>query len=173
MAEMKKWKSCSSCKEDIALGAAYWTCNVSTCNRKRTALMFCSVSCWDAHLPVARHRDAWAEEQRAPRRASPEDNTPTKSASVRPPRSAQPAAHRARHIVQLESAQRPSHEPPREILVIASRLKDYVRARSGFNTSERALGPLSEILRMACDEAIRTARLEGRMTVLDRDIPHR
>jgi hypothetical protein len=25
---------------------------VSTCNRKRTALYFCSVTCWDAHLPT-------------------------------------------------------------------------------------------------------------------------
>jgi len=67
----------------------------------------------------------------------------------------------------------PSNTPPAQpdVLVIASRLKEYVRGRSGFNTSDRALGPLSEILRVACDEAIEKARLEGRKTVLDRDIP--
>ena len=53
-----------------------------------------------------------------------------------------------------EAAQQAPDDPLREILVIASRLKDYVRTRSGFNTSERALGPLSEILRVSCDAAI-------------------
>ena len=55
---------------------------------------------------------------------------------------------------------------------MASRLKDYVRAKSGgYNTSERVLAPLSEIVRRVCDEAIANARREGRTTVLDRDIP--
>lgn len=67
--EASLWKRCSTCKKDIAFLAAYWTCNVSTCNRPRTALAFCSVPCWDAHVPMLRHRDAWAEEARAPTRA--------------------------------------------------------------------------------------------------------
>ena len=69
------------------------------------------------------------------------------------------------------ATERPADDRLREILVIANRLKDYVRARSGFNTSERALGPLSEILRVSCDAAIENARREGRKTVLDRDVP--
>lgn len=60
------WKKCSSCKKDIPFNVVYWTCSVSTCKRVRTALQFCSVSCWDAHLPIVRHRDAWAEEHRSP-----------------------------------------------------------------------------------------------------------
>lgn len=60
------WKVCSSCRKPIAHGATYFVCSVSTCNRARTALFFCSIDCWDAHLPEARHRDAWAEEKRAP-----------------------------------------------------------------------------------------------------------
>jgi len=39
----------------------YWVCNVSTCNRPRTALAFCSVNGRDA-----RHRDSWAEERQSP-----------------------------------------------------------------------------------------------------------
>jgi histone H3/H4 len=62
---------------------------------------------------------------------------------------------------------------PEEILIIASRLKDYVRARSGFNTSDRVLEPLSEILREVCDRAIENASRDGRKTVLDRDVPKR
>jgi len=61
------WRRCSACKEPIAFGALYYVCSVSTCNRARTGLVFCDVSCWDVHLPVARHRKAWAEERTAPR----------------------------------------------------------------------------------------------------------
>lgn len=63
------WKRCSTCKKEIVFLATYWACNVSTCNRSRTALAFCSVECWDAHLPTVRHRESWAEEQHAPARA--------------------------------------------------------------------------------------------------------
>lgn len=63
------WKTCNICKKPIDFGAIYYVCSVSTCNRKRTALRFCSVDCWDAHLPDARHRSASAVEERAPGRA--------------------------------------------------------------------------------------------------------
>lgn len=62
------WKRCSSCKKPIPFQVLYWVCNVSTCNRKRTALQFCSVNCWDAHLAVVRHRETWAEERTSPSR---------------------------------------------------------------------------------------------------------
>lgn len=61
------FRKCNMCKNEIPWRAQYWVCSVSTCNRKRTGLAFCSVSCWDAHLPEARHKEAWAEERRAPR----------------------------------------------------------------------------------------------------------
>src|SRR5439155_16434472 len=67
-AEPVFWKRCSTCKKALPFEAVYWECNVSTCNRPRTALAFCSVPCWDAHVPTLRHRDAWAEERRSPRR---------------------------------------------------------------------------------------------------------
>jgi histone H3/H4 len=59
------------------------------------------------------------------------------------------------------------------VLIVGSRLKDYVRASAGMNTSDRILEPLSEIVRSVCDEAIRNAARDGRKTVLDRDIPRR
>jgi len=46
------WKRCNTCKKPIAFATDYFTCNVSTCNRKGTDFAFCSVSCWDAHVPV-------------------------------------------------------------------------------------------------------------------------
>ena len=57
------------------------------------------------------------------------------------------------------------------MLIVASRLKDYVRARSGMNTSDRVLEPLSAIVRSVCEEAIRNAERDERKTILDRDIP--
>lgn len=62
----KRWKVCSSCRKDLGFGQDYYACSVSTCNRKKTGLYFCSVGCWEEHLPTARHRDAWAEIKRAP-----------------------------------------------------------------------------------------------------------
>jgi len=62
----KGWRRCSACKTFIEFGATYWVCNVSTCNRKRTALVFCTVTCWEVHLPEANHRESWAEERTAP-----------------------------------------------------------------------------------------------------------
>lgn len=60
------WRKCNICKKAIGYRQEYWVCNVSTCNRKRTGLIFCTVSCWDAHVPMMNHRESWAEERRAP-----------------------------------------------------------------------------------------------------------
>jgi len=54
---------CSVCKKPISMGAKYYRCSVSTCNSGRLKLTFCSVRCWDVHLPEARHRDAGAIEE--------------------------------------------------------------------------------------------------------------
>jgi hypothetical protein len=76
-----------------------------------------------------------------------------------------------RRIVRPDPPRGMTSKPPPEVLIVASRLKEYVRARSGYNTSDRVLGPLSDIVRRVCDQAIANARREGRTTVLDRDIP--
>src|SRR3954466_8278076 len=66
------WRRCNSCKKPISYRSLYWVCNVSTCNRKRTGLAFCSVSCWDAHVPMMHHRAAGAGEGAAPSAGEPE-----------------------------------------------------------------------------------------------------
>ena len=50
-----------------------------------------------------------------------------------------------------------------------SKLKAYVKARSGMNTSDTVVGAISDHLRMLCDEAIRNAARDGRKTLMDRD----
>ena len=157
MTEM--WRRCSACKTPIPLNAIHQVCSVSTCNRPRTGLVFCSVSCWEVHLPDANHREAWAVERRAPATQGAAETAPMAGAQRRLVRPAQPAAR------EQASA------TPNEVLIIASRLKDYVRAKAGYNTSDRVLEPLSEVVRRVVDQAIENARRDGRMTVLDRDIP--
>ena len=58
------WRRCNACSSPIELGAIHWVCSVSTCNRKRTGMVFCSVDCWEIHLSDANHREAWAVESR-------------------------------------------------------------------------------------------------------------
>jgi len=152
------WRHCNACKGPISFGATYWVCNVSTCNRKRTGMFFCSVSCWEVHLPSANHRETWAVEKVAPN---------VGSAAAAPSQTEKPR----RRIVHPETAATPDSAPPREVLIVASRLKEYIRAVSGFHTSEGVLGPLSDIVRRVCDEAIRNAERSARKTVLDRDVP--
>lgn len=71
---------CTTCKKDIPYGQKYYVCNVTTCNQKRNNYVFCSVGCWDAHVPLMRHKDSWAEEKMAPRRIiSPTNSTVIKT----------------------------------------------------------------------------------------------
>lgn len=169
MSEADSWRRCNACKQPIPYGAVHQVCSVSTCNRARTGMVFCSVSCWEVHLPSARHREAWAVEKRAPASAAEaaagSERTPRRRSVVRKPPQSEATSPAA--------APRPPARQRKEeaVLVIASRMKDYVREQAGFNTSDRVLQPLSRIVRRALDEAIENARRDERKTVLDRDVP--
>ncbi|RZA06571.1 MAG: hypothetical protein EOP11_09990 [Proteobacteria bacterium] len=84
------WRRCSSCKNNLPFSGMHWVCNVSTCNRPRLFLTFCSVSCWDAHLASVRHRDTWAEERKSPSEElwkkvlAGEENWPPRAAKEKP-----------------------------------------------------------------------------------------
>ena len=60
-------------------------------------------------------------------------------------------------------------ETKKETLIVASKLKGYIRTKSGLNTSASVMEILSERLRQMCDQAIAKAQQEGRKTVMDRD----
>lgn len=158
----ESWKICSTCKKPIGFRTSYYACSVSTCNRKRIGLFFCSVPCWDAHVPEARHRDAWAEPKTSPsfeewqaEKEREEGEDTGEPAEVAP----------RRRIVGATS----EDDLPRDVLVVISKLKAYVRARSGMNTSDNVVGALSDHLRRLCNDAIRNAARDGRKTVMDRD----
>jgi hypothetical protein len=172
-AEHGVWKRCSSCKAPIELGGAYYACSVSTCNKKRGGFVFCSVDCWDEHVPMMRHRDAWAVEETAPTRAQHEaadskDDAPARSSSRGTAASGSAAPVRRR--ITVGAAPEPDAPAgPREVLVVTARLKSYVRSRHGMNTSDTVLEVLSDELRRLADRAARIAREDGRKTVLERD----
>lgn len=56
-----------------------------------------------------------------------------------------------------------------EVLVVISKLKDYIRDKSQMNTAGNVAPALSDKIREMCDQAIENARSEGRKTVMDRD----
>ena len=57
----------------------------------------------------------------------------------------------------------------KETLIVASKLKNYIRTASGMNTSSAVIDVLSDRVRALCDQAIESARRDGRKTVMDRD----
>lgn len=149
------WRRCSACKQPIELGAIHYVCSVSTCNRARTGLVFCKLECWDAHVPVAGHRDAHAEELSAPA-------TPNAAGD-------KPLDHRKQGKRRIAPVKQRDPSLPKDTLVIAKALKEYIRAASDMRTSDAVIDALSEKLRDMCDRAIDRAKADGRKTVLDRD----
>jgi histone H3/H4 len=57
------------------------------------------------------------------------------------------------------------------MLIVVSKLKKYIKDRSGFNCSDSVAEVLSDHVRAICDESIRAAAMDERKTVLDRDVP--
>lgn len=166
------WKNCTSCRKEIDFVTTYWECSVSTCNRKRLGLYFCSVACWDAHLPDARHREAWAIEKRSPSKAESdrEESPPPAASAKRVVASSTSSVQPARRTVASASPADGDQDLPRDVLVVVSKLKKYVKAKGDMKTSETVIPVLSQELRRICDKAIRIAGQDGRKTVLDRDI---
>lgn len=151
--ESTYWRKCSSCKKEIPFLAKHYLCSVSTCNQKQTGYVFCSVLCFERHLPGARHKDAAAIEARAP--------------SLEQAQTSAKAAEGTRRIVS--GAPSTGSSVPKDILIVASKLKDYIRARADMNTSAEVMEVLSNKVRSLCDQAIEQARRDGRKTVMARD----
>jgi histone H3/H4 len=174
------WRKCNACKNPIPFHARYWACSVSTCNRPRTGYVFCTVSCWDSHIAEARHRDAWAEERRAPSKEGWEQELAANPEAAPAPKPvAPPPSAPVRRVVGDASPSSAAAvegnvrlaDTEREILIVVSKLKKYIKDRSGMNTSDAVAEVLSDHVRAICDEAIRTAARDERKTVLDRDVP--
>lgn len=165
MTEQSYWRRCSNCKSEIALGAKYWICSVTTCQRVRAPMQYCKPDCWAVHNEIENHRDGWAVEKIAPKSAAP----PVASAPAR----AQSTAAAPRPSTP-RAASTPATAPPvdgSEILVVASRFKEFLADTHGMRCSDDVFPILSEHLRRLARESIETARRAGRKTLLDRDVP--
>lgn len=57
-----------------------------------------------------------------------------------------------------------------ETLVVVSKIKKFIRAQSGLNTSQCCIDALTNKLVALCNQAITNARNDGRKTVMGRDI---
>ena len=192
------WLKCSACKNPIPFNAVHQVCSVSTCNRARTRLVFCTVSCWDSHVAVLRHRDAWAVEARAPSKEAWDkelaEHPPDLIAAPKVPTAPvvrrvvdAPSSPVTRPAIAQGSAPAPAATPgaavgaaggvhlqevvDRDMLIVISKLKKYIKDRSGMNCGDAVADVLSEYVRAICDESIRTAARDERKTVLERDVP--
>ncbi len=170
------WKRCSTCRGPIAFGRTYYVCSVSTCNRKRTAYRFCSVECWEEHLPMMRHREAWAVEEAAPTKEAWAQQNEAAKPKVRPTTEVAPAVESRpatggtpRRRIRVGSAPSSAASGSEDVLVVVSRLKNHVKDRYGMNTSDAVMEVLSQHLRHICHRAVENARADGRKTVMDRD----
>jgi len=124
-------------------------------------LFFCSVRCWDAHLPEMRHREKWAVEKRSPTRAQHQAalaeladkearQTAAATKDALPKRVAGASADDAEDLSD-------------EILIVASRLKDYVTDHFALRTSDSVLVALSELVRGLISDAVdRAASMAAR-----------
>lgn len=222
--EPRHFRLCSSCKRTaLEFGKRYYVCSVSTCNRSRNPLTFCSLPCFEAHVPVLRHREAWAEEKTAPTRdqflaerelaessesaagrtkpasgaGSGEDwrESPSGRAKPRPEQvvdnerlgraalnrspgtdtRAPSVVRRAATATRFQPAANKEllmsdEQGTKEVLVVISKVKAYIRAKSSMNTSDAVTEALSDSVRTTCDQAIEKAKGEGRKTVMARDI---
>lgn len=60
-----------------------------------------------------------------------------------------------------------------DVLVVASKVKKYIKEKSGMNTSAAVMEELTKAVKRECDKAIERAQQEHRKTVMDRDFSDR
>ena len=126
--------------------------------------MFCTVTCFDIHVPILNHKNAGAIEKRAPTLKQYQEELARESAPRTPSTSdSSPSASRP-------AVPRDAVAPEDEILVVVSKVKAYIRERYGMNTSESVMRLLSQKLRRMADDAVGRANQDARKTVLDRDV---
>ena len=155
------WKNCGSCRKPIEYGQKHYVCSVSTCQTVRFRPVFCSVGCWDAHVPTMNHRSsAWAEERFAPKEAP---------LSARLPSGGGDSDELRARLMRQMAADAKGGETTKDILIVASKLKKYIKDRGDMNCSAEVMEALSDLVRMHANDAVDRARMDGRKTVKGRD----
>ena len=153
------WRKCIVCKNEINFSTKYYKCSISSCDKKRSPAQFCSVNCWDVHRSIMSHKSAGAEEF----------HSPTKDKWITEQKY-EPTVRMVKQKEAVSSELEPTGDVDlNDILVVASKLKAYVKGKSGLNTSANVMPALSSIIRQECDKAIQKAHRDGRKTLMGRD----
>ena len=79
------------------------------------------------------------------------------------------ASHKAPAKSASKTSAAPSPSSGKEILVVASKVKEYIRRTSEMNTSTEVLETLSDHVRYLSDAAVEVAKKDERKTVMGRD----
>ncbi|HIE66183.1 MAG: hypothetical protein ABGX83_06880 [Nitrospira sp.] len=168
------WKCCSTCKKEIPFGSVYHLCSVSTCRRKTTGLIFCRISCWDAHLGFANHRSSYAEEATAPSYQSyvkdQEDRNKREGQEKDTPALEKTSRRILCPIPNTRTVPRHASDIETDTLVVVSKIKNLIREQSDFKTSQCAIDALTKKVIDECLKAIEHARVSERKTVMGRDV---
>jgi hypothetical protein len=143
------YRKCSSCKKEIGFGKLYQICEISSCKKHA----FCSVNCWNLHNEVMGHKSAGAIEMRAPFTSLIEEET----------------EKLPRRIIVSQNSSSLNNNVPQEILIVASKLKEYIKEKHDLSTSAQVMEVLSDKVRDLVDRASQNAKNEGRKTLMDRD----
>ena len=151
------WRKCIVCKKEIKFSSKYFKCSVTSCDKKRSPAQFCTVDCWDVHRSIMSHKSAGADEYHSPTKEEWNQLESTQS-KVRIISSAKKSEVSFSGNVNTEA-----------ILVVVSKLKNFVKESSGMNTSGDVMPALSDILRKICSNAVANAHKDGRKTLMARD----
>jgi histone H3/H4 len=57
-----------------------------------------------------------------------------------------------------------------DVLVVTSKVKKFIKEKSGMNTSAETIDILSKAIEQLCSRGIDSAKADGRKTVMARDI---
>jgi len=132
-------------------------------------------------VPLYNHRESWAIEKRSPK--VKDADVESQSSSQGSPSVSRPKktiSDREKFVLGLDESNTgntPEKElnimadgnTEKEVLIVASKLKNYIRTKSEMNTSAAVTDVLSDKIRELCDQAIENAKRDGRKTVMDRD----
>ena len=110
------------------------------------------------HVPILNHKNAWAEEGRSPSQAAVQAEAPVRRIIVSP----------SQNTPNLAPSSK-SSPMDHDVLIVASKLKQYVKDKYDLNTSADVMDALSQEVRRITDRAVDKARAEGRKTLMSRD----
>jgi hypothetical protein len=147
--EKNYWRKCGRCKQEISWGGTYQQCSVSSCRK----FAYCSVDCWSVHNSVMGHMSAYAQEEKVP----------NKNGDIGIRRKIIISAKQSSALSSVAS------NVELDVLIVASKLKKYVKDRHNLSTSANVIDRLSELVRDLVDGAVVEVRQEERKTLMDRD----